>query len=382
MPGADALFKQLTLDVDQAALLRSVEGARDVEALCAESALNHFEVCRNLWAFRVIGLVAACRGRRPARRGRPRVRAAATSAVGRVRPKSTEDSTMTEPVRADLSGKTCLVTGASAGIGQATARELARLGARVVMAVRDAERASGPAARSSARPAAPTVELAIVDLSSQALGPRVRRATSARRLPAARRARQQRRRLDQPHGAGAPDGIELTWATNVLGYHLATELLLPLLRRAPAARASSTWPRSSRADSTSTTCSTSAGRTRAAAAYAQSKQADRMLTLGARPAAHGPGVTANALHPGFVATEIFAKGGGLVGVAASALLEAAREEAREQGADTVVYLAASPDVEGRSGLFWMDRQEKRCRFRDEEQEEALRGAVPVHARRR
>lgn len=57
VPGSDALFKQLTLDIDQAELLRAVDGARDVEALCTGSALNHFEVCRNLWAFRVIGLV-------------------------------------------------------------------------------------------------------------------------------------------------------------------------------------------------------------------------------------------------------------------------------------------------------------------------------------
>ena len=56
-PDARALFKQLTLDVDQAELLRAVDGVRDVEALCAGSALNDFEVCRNLWAFRVIGLV-------------------------------------------------------------------------------------------------------------------------------------------------------------------------------------------------------------------------------------------------------------------------------------------------------------------------------------
>jgi hypothetical protein len=57
LAGSEGLFKQLTLDVDQGALLRSVKGARDVESLCAESVLNHFEVCRNLWAFRVIGLV-------------------------------------------------------------------------------------------------------------------------------------------------------------------------------------------------------------------------------------------------------------------------------------------------------------------------------------
>ena len=55
--GTEGLFKQLTLDVDQAALLRSVKGARGVESLLAESMLNHFEACRNLWAFRVIGLI-------------------------------------------------------------------------------------------------------------------------------------------------------------------------------------------------------------------------------------------------------------------------------------------------------------------------------------
>jgi hypothetical protein len=54
---AEGLFKQLTLDVDQAALLRSVKGSRDVESLLAESVLNHFEACRILWAFRVIGLI-------------------------------------------------------------------------------------------------------------------------------------------------------------------------------------------------------------------------------------------------------------------------------------------------------------------------------------
>jgi hypothetical protein len=57
VPGSEGLFKQLTLGFDQAALLRSVKGIRDVESLCGESVLNHFEVCRNLWAFRVIGLV-------------------------------------------------------------------------------------------------------------------------------------------------------------------------------------------------------------------------------------------------------------------------------------------------------------------------------------
>lgn len=55
--GTEALFRELTLGVDQVALLRAVKGTRNVESLCAESMLDDFEVCRTLWAFRVIGLV-------------------------------------------------------------------------------------------------------------------------------------------------------------------------------------------------------------------------------------------------------------------------------------------------------------------------------------
>ena len=274
---------------------------------------------------------------------------------------------MTEPVRADLSGKTCLVTGASAGIGKATATELARLGARVVMAVRDAEKGERARREILGATGRADVELAIVDLASQATV-RTFAAEMARRLPS----------LDVlVNNAGVwinrrakgPDGIELTWATNVLGYHLATELLLPLLRRAPRARivnVASQLAGGLELDDVQYERRPYEGR----AAYAQSKQADRMLTWALARRLTGTGVTANAMHPGFVATEIFGKGGGLVGVAAS-VYSKLRAKKPADGADTVVYLAASPDVEGRSGLFWMDRQEKRCRFRDEEQEEAL-----------
>ncbi len=57
VPGSEPLFNQLTLDVDQSALARAPKKGRTVEELCAESELNDFEVCRALWAFRVIGLV-------------------------------------------------------------------------------------------------------------------------------------------------------------------------------------------------------------------------------------------------------------------------------------------------------------------------------------
>jgi retinol dehydrogenase-12/retinol dehydrogenase-13 len=271
-----------------------------------------------------------------------------------------------DSIRADLSGKTCLVTGASAGIGLATARALAGLGARVVMAVRSPEKGER-ARRAVTRATAREVELAVVDVASRASIQAFARDVE-RRCP----------RLDVlVNNAGmwserrrtSPDGIELVWATNVLGYYLVTELLLPLLREAGRARVVNV-------------ASEFAGELDLSdvqferrpwsglAAYKQSKQADRMLTWALARRLAGKGVSANAMHPGFVATEIFGKGGGLASLGASACskLFGLRPGA---GADTAVWLAASPEVEGASGRFWVSRRARPCRFRDEAGEEAL-----------
>jgi len=271
-----------------------------------------------------------------------------------------------ESVGGDLAGKTCLVTGASAGIGLATARGLARLGARVVMAVRDPEK--GERARRSVMGATGRdVELAVVDVASR------KSIRAFARDFAGRHPRldvlvnnagiwSERRRLSQ-------DGIELTWATNVLGYFLVTDLLRPLLEGAGRARVVNVASQlAGELDLTDVQFERRPWSGRSA--YAQSKQADRMLTWALARRVSGTGVTANAMHPGFVATEIFGKGGGLWSFAAS-LYSKLRARRPEEGADTVVWLAASPDVENRSGLFWKDRQERRCRFRGEAGEEAL-----------
>jgi NAD(P)-dependent dehydrogenase (short-subunit alcohol dehydrogenase family) len=166
-----------------------------------------------------------------------------------------------------------------------------------------------------------------------------------------------------------PDGIELVWATNVLGYFHVSELLLPLLRAAGRARVVNVASQLAGGLDLSDVQFERrpwSGR----AAYAQTKQADRMLTWALARRLSGTEVTANAMHPGFVATEIFGKGGGPLSLAAS-LYSKLRGRRPEAGAETVVWLAASPEVDGRSGLFWIDRQERRCRFRDEQAEEAL-----------
>jgi NAD(P)-dependent dehydrogenase (short-subunit alcohol dehydrogenase family) len=75
---------------------------------------------------------------------------------------------MPEPVRADLGGRTCLVTGGSAGIGKAIARELARMRARVILACRSAERGEAARQQIAGETANPEVEVMLVDLSRQA----------------------------------------------------------------------------------------------------------------------------------------------------------------------------------------------------------------------
>ena len=273
---------------------------------------------------------------------------------------------MAGPLRTDLSGRTCLVTGASAGIGLAAAHGLARQGARVVMAVRDPEK--GERARRSVMGATGReVEMAVVDIASRKSIRAFARDLTARHpkldvLVNNAGIWSERRRL-------SPDGVELVWATNVLNYFLVTELLLPQLRAAGKARvvnvASGLAGGLDLAD-----VEFERRRYFGRSAYAQSKQADRMITWALARRLSGTGVTANAMHPGLVATEIFRKGGGLVSLLASLYAKLGGRRP-EEGADTVVWLAASPELEGRSGLFWVDRQERRCRFRDEAGEEAL-----------
>jgi len=76
------------------------------------------------------------------------------------------------------------------------------------------------------------------------------------------------------------------------------------------------------------------------------------------------------MHPGGVNTPLFGKGGGLLAMAASAFSKMAGKTP-EEGADTVVWLASSPEVEGKSGTFWIDRRPVTCRFHDPAAEERL-----------
>lgn len=262
-----------------------------------------------------------------------------------------------------------VVTGASAGLGRAVAQGLARLGARVVLAVRD--RAKGEAARAAIAAATgnQALELLLVDLQSQA---------SIRAATAELRTRHPALHV-LVNNAGvwlekrreSPDGIESTWATNVLGYHLFTAGLVSALETgAPARVVNVASELAGDLDLTDVELRRRPyhGRT----AYAQSKQADRMWTWALARRLEERGVTANAMHPGFVASELFKKSEGLLGRAIS-LYAGLRALSPEEGADTAVWLAAAPESAGSTGRFFVKRRERPCRFRDEAAEEALFG---------
>ncbi len=270
------------------------------------------------------------------------------------------------PIQADLAGRTVLVTGASAGIGKEAARVLARLGAHVVMACRNAEKGEH-ARRQISTGARGQVDLMIVDLSSQ---------KAIREFAVMFQARHPALHV-LVNNAGVwlhqrfvtEEGIETTWATNQLGYFLLTQLLMEPLRAAAPSRivnVASDLAHGLDLDDVEFRRRPYDGKS----AYAQSKQANRMWNSALARRVEGTGVTVNVMHPGLVSTELFGKGGGVIATAVSATVSVIGRSV-QKGADTVVWLAAASELATVSGQYWMDRREHTCRFRDQAQQEAL-----------
>jgi NAD(P)-dependent dehydrogenase (short-subunit alcohol dehydrogenase family) len=252
----------------------------------------------------------------------------------------------------DLTGKICLVTGATRGIGEVTARELARQGAAVTIVGRSPERAAASAARIKAATGA-SVETLIADLASQA---------QVRRLADEFQARHSR--LDVlVNNAGAvftrraesADGIEMTWALNHMSYFLLTNLLLGALRAAPAGRivsVASDAHRGARINFEDPQFKRGYNGWRA---YSQSKLANILFTVELARRLAGSSVTANALHPGFVASGFGHNNGTLFGILIG-LAQRVAAIGAEEGAQTSVYLASAPELAGVSGMYYEKRR--------------------------
>ena len=246
-------------------------------------------------------------------------------------------------------GKTCLVTGATAGIGRVTAGELARRGATVLVVGRDLGRCEA-AVRSIRQEAGnPSVDFLVADLSSQA---------EVREL--AREVRSRHDRLDVlVNNAGAiftkrletVDGIERTFALNHLAYFLLTNLLLGALKAAAPSRVVSVSSEAHRIVS-KVDFDDPQGENKYGGwhAYGQSKFANILFTSELARRLSGTGVTANCLHPGFVASN-FTAGNGAMGWTMRRLA-GLFAISTDEGAKTSIHLASSPEVEGVTGRYF------------------------------
>lgn len=252
-----------------------------------------------------------------------------------------------------LLGKTVVVTGATAGIGLATARLLGGMGAHVVVVGRSSVRTEA-AARAVVAEGGTALPL-VADLTSMA---------SVRQL--ARTVREKCPRLDVlVNNAGGmfgerlvtADGFERTWALNHLSGLLLTLELLPLLK---ASRPSRVVNVSSVVHSRGTLVRAHAEESGFSGirAYGRSKLAQIACGYVLARRLAGSGVTVNALHPGVVATDVGREMGPVFHFFQSVLLRPFSTSA-EKAARTSVFLASSPDVEGVTGGYFVDCREAR-----------------------
>ncbi len=259
-----------------------------------------------------------------------------------------------EDLDVDLSRQRCLVTGANAGLGFETALALADLGAEVELLCRNAERGEEAAGRIRQQTGNRRVRAEVLDVSSL---DSVRAA--AEKLGA--------RPIDVlVHNAGllplerteSVDGHEITLATHVLGPHLLTRLLRPALEQAPTARV--VWVSSGGMYTRRLTLDDVDWRERdydGVLAYAETKRAQVVLSELWAEELRDTTITVNAMHPGWAETP---------GVRGSLprFYQLTREILRTpaEGADTIVWLAASARAADSTGLFFFDREPRRTHF--------------------
>src|SRR5215813_11254779 len=251
-----------------------------------------------------------------------------------------------------MNGKVCVVTGATSGIGKAAATALAGMGARVVLVGRDRGRAEATAAQigsvAAVPPAVDVVDLASLDQVRALAG----RLAALDRIDVlvnnAGLALGERR--------GTPDGFEHVFAVNHLAPFLLTNLLLPRLTASAPARVitvSSDAHSAARLDLDDPNLEHGWHSWRS---YANTKLANILFTRELARRVDGTGVTANCAHPGVVRTGFGREGGPLLRL--GVLVGRPFFLSPERGADTIVYLASSPEVAGDTGGYYVKRQRR------------------------
>jgi NAD(P)-dependent dehydrogenase (short-subunit alcohol dehydrogenase family) len=248
-----------------------------------------------------------------------------------------------------MQGKTVVITGATSGIGAVAADRLAQKGARIVFVARDRERGEETLKHLQAIAGHDSHAVHYADLMKLSEQKRVAQAIA-----------DSEPRVDVLiNNAGAlfntrqetEDGLEKTFALNHMSYFTVTNVLLDKLKATPGARIVSTSSDAHKGAKLDFADLQSQKRYSGFGAYGRSKLCNILFTRELARRLAGTGVTANCLHPGFVGTRFGDQSGGIL----SGLIRIAKNFALtpEQGAQTIIYLASSPVVEGKSGGYYV-----------------------------
>ena len=269
-----------------------------------------------------------------------------------------------------VAGKTMVVTGATSGIGEVAASELARMGARIVFTARDRERAAATMAKLKAVNPSADHRMLLADLSSLAEMKRV----------ADEIARSEPRIDVLINNAGAVflsrktsvDGLEMTFATNHMAYFVLTNILLDRLKATPGARIVSTASdahRSGKLDFSDLQSEKSYSSFRV---YGTTKLANILFTRELSRRLQGTGVTANCQHPGFVGTRFGQNNASNFFLKSLSRAIMSFGLKPEEGAKTMIYLASSPEVAGKSGGYYVKCKQGRPTAAAQRDEDARR----------
>ncbi len=273
----------------------------------------------------------------------------------REEPLSSRSETRATAGTLPMTGKVVLITGGTGGIGKATAIGLATLGAQVGITGRDLARAREAVAGIRAASGNAAVDAFAADMTSQA---------EVRRLAAA--VLDAYSRLDVlvnnvggfwAHRHPTADGLERTFALNHLAPFLLTNLLLDRLKSSAPSRVVTVSSGAQAMGRIAFDDLQGARNYSGQRAYSQSKLANVMFTFELARRLEGTGVTATAVHPGVVRTNFGAEDQAWFFAVISGVVRAFLKTPA-QGAQTSIYLASSPDLDGVTGQFFANRKPK------------------------
>jgi NAD(P)-dependent dehydrogenase (short-subunit alcohol dehydrogenase family) len=247
-----------------------------------------------------------------------------------------------------MRGKTIVITGGTSGVGEVAAETLAQMGARIILVARNRSRADATMVRLRRNGPGVAHSVYFADLTRLAEMKRLAAEIAAREPP-----------IDVLiNNAGAlfgtrrltEDGLEYTFALNHMAYFVVTEGLRGRLLASGGARIINTASAAHQGATLDFDDLQSAKNFRAMTAYGRSKLCNILFSRQLARSLPGTNVTANCLHPGFVATRFADESGGLI--SRFAWLAKLFAISPAEGARTIVYLASSPEVANATGQYF------------------------------